>query len=101
MTALRELESWFLSQCDGDWEHGEGIRIATLDNPGWAIDIDLVGTDVDNKKVEARRLDRGAHDWLHMFITDGKFKIRCGPTNLEQALDMFLRWADDTRDVEH
>ena len=27
------LQSWYQSQCDGDWEHEFGIRIETLDNP--------------------------------------------------------------------
>ena len=30
---------WFASHCDGDWEHDLGIRIETLDNPGWAMDV--------------------------------------------------------------
>ena len=36
---LSYLTAWFARQCDGDWEHDLGIRIETLDNPGWAVDI--------------------------------------------------------------
>ena len=36
---LEWLFKWFYEQCDGDWEHGKGIRIGTLSNPGWFINI--------------------------------------------------------------
>src|SRR5260221_4160816 len=39
MTALSDLENWYRSQCNGEWEHGEGITIGTLDNPGWSIQV--------------------------------------------------------------
>lgn len=38
---LKWLENWYSSNCDGDWEHGYGIRIETLDNPVWAVRINL------------------------------------------------------------
>lgn len=31
---VKRLERGYRSQCDGDWEHGEGVEIGTLDNPG-------------------------------------------------------------------
>jgi hypothetical protein len=41
------LEDWYTAQCDGDWEHGYGVHVGTLDNPGWRVEIDLVGTRYD------------------------------------------------------
>ncbi len=41
---LLELQSWFVNQCNGVWEHEHGISIETTDNPGWLVKIDLVGT---------------------------------------------------------
>jgi len=38
------LQQWYLQQCDGDWEHGYGLHIGTLDNPGWTVDVNLAGT---------------------------------------------------------
>ncbi|MEV8403368.1 Imm53 family immunity protein [Streptomyces niveus] len=35
------LRNWYAQQCDGEWEHERGVRIATLDNPGWTVSIDL------------------------------------------------------------
>lgn len=35
--SVSALERWYASQCDDNWEHSYGIRIDTLDNPGWRI----------------------------------------------------------------
>jgi len=50
MNALSELQKWYFAQCDGDWEHSYGVRIDTVDNPGWTLEIDLVGTNLDKPK---------------------------------------------------
>lgn len=34
MDSLALLQQWYLQQCNEDWEHSWGVRIATLDNPG-------------------------------------------------------------------
>jgi len=41
---LTWLQAWYPVQCDGDWEHEFGVRVETLDNPGWSLRIDLDGT---------------------------------------------------------
>lgn len=43
---LQELQAWFRAQCDEDQEYEEsgGIRIETLDNPGWRVTVHLDGT---------------------------------------------------------
>lgn len=38
---LKGLQDWYCSQCNGDWEHGYGVSIETLDNPGWSLKIEL------------------------------------------------------------
>ncbi|MFJ5673999.1 Imm53 family immunity protein [Streptomyces sp. NPDC093097] len=37
---LSSLTAWYTCQCDGDWEHEYGIRIETLGNPGWSVEIE-------------------------------------------------------------
>jgi Immunity protein 53 len=44
MNALQELQQWYQSQCNGDWEHTYGVKIDTLDNPGWSVTIELADT---------------------------------------------------------
>ena len=94
MNTLVRLAKWFHSQCDGDWEHGEGIRIATLDNPGWCVDITLEGTDLEERPYQAIEYNRSKQDWIFCLVRDGRFVIRCGPLNLEEGLNQFLNWAD-------
>lgn len=43
MNELIWLQNWFAVQCDGVWEHAHGIKIDTLDNPGWTVHVDLEG----------------------------------------------------------
>lgn len=37
------LQSWYLSNCDGEWEHGYGVAIDTLD-PWLACQTALTAT---------------------------------------------------------
>ncbi len=53
---LGELQGWFLAHCNGDWEHSHGVSIATLDNPGWSIEINLLPP--HGGAPHRRRLDR-------------------------------------------
>jgi len=93
MSTLKQIETWFQAHCDGDWEHGAGIRISSLDNPGWAIEIDIVGTELEEKTLSRTKVDRTERDWLWSWTEDGKFKASCGASNLEEALLMFLQWS--------
>ncbi len=88
------LQQWFLSQCNGDWEHGNGICIRTLDNPGWAVDVEIEGTSCELQKFEPIKINRSEVDWLHAFRDHFIFKIRCGPQNLEEGVQIFLKWAN-------
>jgi len=100
MGSLGALQAWFLSHCDGDWEHQCGVRIETLDNPGWSLTINLEGTGLTDKPfaevargvgVDARPND---NDWLDCRVADGTFEGRGGPTSLEEMLSIFLKWAE-------
>ena len=93
MTTLERLQAWYLMQCDGDWEHESGVTIGTLDNPGWSIDIDVGGTTAAGRAFAPAKVERSPHDWLHATLSGNVVKIRCGPTNLEEALTLFLDWA--------
>lgn len=51
--------------CDGDWEHRFGVRIQTLDSPGWAVDIDLIGTELEDVAFDGVQIGQSEHDWFH------------------------------------
>ena len=93
---VSKLESWFLANCDGDWEHGRGIRIETLDNPGWSIKIDLEDTEADGREFTRLHLDRTENDWLRCRVEGKYFEAYGGPTNLEEMLEIFLTWVLQT-----
>lgn len=48
MDVIGELQKWYLSQCNDDWEHTYGIQISNLDNPGWNLEVDLTDTYLEN-----------------------------------------------------
>lgn len=91
---LSRLESWYQSQCDGDWEHGFGIRIETLDNPGWHVIINIQETSLEDRPEKAVTIDRTETDWLRCYVRDGKYEIACGALNLEEGIAIFLEWAE-------
>jgi Immunity protein 53 len=95
------LQAWYATQCDGEWEHGYGIKIDTLDNPGWSVTIDLTGTRSADRPYERQAIHRSEHDWVETFVEGRQYRAACGPLNLGEALYMFRRWveAQDLRDV--
>ncbi len=53
MSTLERLQEWYLSQCNGDWEHSCGVTIESLDNPGWRVRIDLESTPLDGRTFQS------------------------------------------------
>ena len=96
MTELKRIQDWYLSQCNQDWEHQYGIRIETLDNPGWTLEVDLSDTDLEGKDFTAlNRGDPGDDaDWIHCKVEQDKFSGSGGARNLAELMRFFLNWAD-------
>jgi hypothetical protein len=93
-TTLQRIADWYSSNGGGDWEHGAGIKIATLDNPGWRVTINLEGTPLQETLFLSHE-DQYEHSslWLRCWVDDRRFHAACGPTRLEDALTVFLAWA--------
>ncbi|WP_018352192.1 immunity 53 family protein [Longispora albida] len=87
------LQAWYLSQCDGDWEHSWGVTIDTLDNPGWTVKINLQETDLAGREFPRLQTTRSEHDWVMVWTSQEVFQIACGPGNLSEALALFREWA--------
>jgi len=94
MTSLERIQAWYAAQCNGDWEHDEGVSIATIDNPGWSVKVNLRETDLEGRQFSRIELERNEQDWIHAWRTGSEFHIACGPLNLEEALALFCDWAD-------
>jgi hypothetical protein len=93
--ALTWLQAWYTAHADGDWEHASGVRIGTLDNPGWSAEIDLSGTELLGRPFEKREIHRSEDDWLVVWVEDDKWNLACGPLNLAEGLHYFQAWAGD------
>ncbi|MFW6311621.1 MAG: immunity 53 family protein [Nanoarchaeota archaeon] len=88
---LEWLQRWYLQNCNGDWEHGYGVFIETLDNPGWLIKINLEDTQYENIEVDKykRQNKNNEDDWAHYKIENKIFQGACGPLNLIEILQYF------------
>lgn len=87
---IYRLQQWYSAQCNGDWEHSYGIKIDTLDNPGWILTVDLAETNLAGVLVPRDRVVRSEHDWAQHEILDDKFIACGGPFNLEELVTRFL-----------
>lgn len=90
------LVAWFVSHCDEDWEHDTGVRVATLDNPGWSVDVRLEDTELEGHERDWSRYEDGEH-WLHWRTTRVAFEARCGPNDLTLAIQAFKDFAQQAR----
>jgi hypothetical protein len=90
------LERWYQAHCNGDWEHRSGIKIETLDNPGWVVRIDLDGTEMADKPFVEPQLAPGVDgdDWLVCRVQDGVFEGYGGPHKLGAILGVFCDWCE-------
>ena len=101
MKLLKELSEWYKSQCDDLWEHRYGVAITTLDNPGWFVKIDLVGTSLENVGFTKRTFNTESqdstdeNDWYNVEIKDNQFQGAGGPDKLELILTIFLNWSKE------
>lgn len=86
---LTFLETWYAQQCDTDWEHQFGVKIETLDNPGWSIEIDIDETSWAGRLAESRRVERSEVDWYDVWCDGLKWYAACGPQNLTEVLELF------------
>lgn len=91
---FRWLMKWYSDQCDGDWEHCYGIRIETIDNPGWSIKIPLSETNLAAKNFQKLRIDRSESDWVRCFVENDSFLAAGGPFNFLEILHIFRNWAE-------
>jgi hypothetical protein len=85
--SLSALEQWYATQCNGEWEHSYGVKIDTLDNPGWQVQIDLNETRKQDSLLALVKLDRTETNWIYYWIEKKRFEIVCGPLNLSEALE--------------
>jgi hypothetical protein len=101
---IARLVRWYAERCDGEWEHQHGVKLESLDNPGWLLEVDLgpgfpsgpdgvVGTDGD-PPTAASGFVHGP-SWLSCEVRNGRFVGAGDPSRLLELVERFLAWADE------
>lgn len=86
---LKWLQEWYLNNCDGYWEHDNQIKIYTLDNPGWTVEIDLNLTLLDGVELNNVSVEVSEQDWYVYSVAKNVFKGAGDPTKLFKLLEVF------------
>ena len=100
---LTWLMRWYLAECNSDWEHSYGVKIDTLDNPGWTLKIDLRETNLQGRpfgRVEQGEPAGDLEEWQKLgswWVVDVRgdtFEPSCGPLDLPSVIQLFRGWVD-------
>ncbi len=90
-----DLIQWYQRHCDDNWEHQYGVRLETLDNPGWMLTVDLIGTDLQGRTMPVLRegIDPAEHpvspQWIQCSVCDNQFKGACDPSQIARLFHVF------------
>jgi hypothetical protein len=88
---IDRIQDWYKINCNGDWEHSYGYKIETLDNPGWAIKIDLSETSLDKLEFKREfRNPKNENDWFNIHTENQTLIIYCGPENMKTTFEIFF-----------
>lgn len=94
MSTIKWLEEWYKSQCIDDWQHFYGVKIDTLDNPGWRVTIDLAETALVNIVFEEYDVINSDDDWIHCQVKGECFDGYGDPSKLEEIITIFKEWVE-------
>jgi hypothetical protein len=94
---LHWLERFYVSECDGDWEHQYGVKIETLDNPGWMVKVDVFETELHDLHIEYAQEERSASDWLGIELVKQRFRGVGDPYKLTTILERFRLLVEENR----
>ena len=96
MEMIKWLEEWYAKQCVDEWEHMAGVKIYTIDNPGWHIKIDIIDTDVEDKPFEKYEYNLDDdNDWMFCQVKNGKFDAAGDPNKLGEIIRIFKEWVEN------
>lgn len=94
---LSKLMSWYISHCDGEWEHHHRISLETLDNPGWILKVNLVGSDLEGVTMPVlSEDDEDAENspWIDCRIENQRFVGASDPAQLPRLISVFASLLD-------
>ena len=100
MDAIEFLQSWYRAQTNGEWEHARGVTIESLDNPGWRVTIDLVGTPLQAAAMTPVRREKSPQDWLVCEVEHEQFCGNGDARKLMVILQLFQSWVEEAVKVK-
>ncbi len=98
--ALDWLAHWYAQRCNDEWEHGYGIKLDTLDNPGWTLTINLADTALSGKPFDRQDANLESEDgdpnirWHSCWVEDNNFRAACGVYDLSNVISIFRQFAE-------
>ena len=93
--SLEQLCQWYQSQCNRNWEQQYGIKIESLDNPGWFLEIDLAGTRLERREFRPIKHKKSSSDWMYCKTENLRFLGYSDPGKLDSMIDVFLKWQQE------
>ncbi|WP_347253184.1 Imm53 family immunity protein [Leminorella grimontii] len=92
---IEYFQHWYISKCDGVWEHSYGFTLDTIDNPGWRVILD----GESNRRPITVKIPSAADfddndNWIVIDANDNKFEGHCSPQNLPIVLQYAKEWIE-------
>lgn len=86
METLLFLSNWIIVNSNGDWEHENNIRLFSMSDPSWRLEIDTNGTVLANIvfKREVENIDEG---WAKYYSEGQKLIGECSIHNLDKLIN--------------
>jgi len=97
---LEWIQEWIAENCDGDWEHAQNFTITTIDNPGWGVTVNLVGTILEGEQFATINEEKSDKDWFCCRVVNNQFLGDGGLRNLTNMLEIFINWAKSCKNKE-
>jgi hypothetical protein len=100
---LSWLQDTYHDLCNDSWEHEHGVKIDTLDNPGWSFEFDLRDTvfeDYSFQKITVVEGYEEDNNWVHCWFENGIFTGHAGGAhNLAKMILIFKEWYQQTEKI--
>ena len=84
-----------MSKCNGEWEEYYGIKMVTLDNPGWLVEIDIMETELEDNIFVPVNIFRTEEDWINCKVENGKFIGLGDKSKLSYIIKKFREWSGE------
>ena len=86
---IKWIEQWYNSHCNGNWEHDHVIKIESLDNPGWHVEINFQDTDISLDDFLWKVYEKSENDWIGYSIKNNIYTASGDSLKLNLLLEVF------------